>query len=77
MKLTLLEDGVLDYKGDGLTLATPNGLPTASLGAGIKPAPKGQKQRGLKGLEKHIENCQQCSNALCDVGKGLAKNLWK
>ena len=30
MKLTLLEDGVLDYKGDAVRLAVPNAVPAGS-----------------------------------------------
>ena len=73
MKLNLLEDGVLDYKGDAATLATPNGVPTASMGAGIKPAPK---LRPKKSFEDHVGECPQCSqNRLCEIGKRLSEYL--
>ena len=70
MKLSLLEDGVLDYKGDGLTLAVPNAVAAGSIGAGVKPAPIDLFREEF---EEHIEECPQCSmGRLCDIGKLLS-----
>jgi len=70
MKLTILEDGVLDYKGRGATLAVPNAVPSGSMGAGVKHAPKA---RAKNTFEEHIKDCPSCSSdKLCDFGKNLA-----
>jgi hypothetical protein len=70
MKLNLLEDGVLDYKGRKITLATPAPIPAGSLGAGVKPAPQTQPSRRLRG---HLKDCPVCSTGkLCEFGERLA-----
>ena len=75
MKLILLEDGVLDYKGDAAVLATPNGLPMASLG-GVKPAPKPSPRTPRASFEDHIKECPRCSrNKLCEIGEKLSECL--
>ena len=74
MKRSLLEDGGLDYKGDGAGLATPNAVPIGGLGAGVTPAPKHRLEDKSK-FEQHIQDCPQCENKLCDVGRKLAHGL--
>ena len=74
MKLSLLEDGVLDYKGDGAVLATPNAVPAGAIGAGVTPAPK-HRLKDKSRFEQHIQDCPQCENKLCDVGRKLAHGL--
>lgn len=75
MKLTLLEDGVLDYKGPGRVLATPEGLPIAGLSSGVKPAPPRRELGKKEKLKNHIESCPACSDTLCSVGEKLANSL--
>lgn len=75
MKLSLLEDGVLDYKGNARVLAIPNANPVGSLGAGVKPAPKDRNATPRGRFEEHVNSCPQCKESLCDVGRILAKNL--
>jgi len=72
MKLTLLEDGVLDYKGPGLSY--PNGgvgnpVPAGSMkGPGVKPAPNPQEES----LSSHLLKCKKCRGGTkCDVAKTL------
>jgi hypothetical protein len=74
MKLSLLEDGVLDYKGNGAVLATPNAVPAGAMGTGVSPASK-NSLKGKRKLEQHIETCLRCKNKLCDVGERLVNNL--
>ena len=76
MKLTLLEDGVLDYKGPAATLATPNAVPAGSIGVRVKPSPKPRVPSGKEQFEDHIAECPQCSrNNLCSTGIILANDL--
>ena len=74
MKLSLLEDGVLDYKGNARVLATPSADPAGTMGAGVKPAPMsrtGSRER----FEQHVQDCPQCGDTICDVGLLLTQNL--
>jgi hypothetical protein len=76
VKLNLLEDGVLDYKGDGLTLATPNAVPNGSLkGAGVKPAPT-TRRSSVDRLKEHLSDCPVCSTGkLCKFGERLTDSI--
>ena len=74
MKLSLLEDGVLDYKGNARTLATPNADPAGTIGAGIKPAPMSRIGARAR-FEQHVKDCPQCGESICDVGQLLIQNL--
>ena len=76
MKLTLLEDGVLDYKGDAATLATPNAVPSGSIGVRVKPSPEPKTPSSKEQFEDHIAECPQCANnKLCSVGIILTNDL--
>ena len=75
MKLTLLEDGVLDYKGDGAVLATPNAVPVGALGARIKNAAPEHRLKDKNRFEQHIQDCPACGDKLCDIGEKLARSL--
>lgn len=72
MKLTLLEDGVLDYKGSGQTLAVPNPIPSGALNLRRNPPKSKQNNR----LKNHINNCPVCSSGeLCDFAERLIASI--
>ena len=75
MKLSLLEDGVLDYKGNARVLATPSADPAGALGAGVKQAPPKARLGHKARFEQHIQDCPSCIDTLCTVGEMLSKNL--
>lgn len=77
MKLTFLEDGVLDYKGRGRTLATPEPVPDGALKHPELKFDSLKHQSTLLGrLKIHFKDCPQCSkDKLCTVGERIIKTL--
>lgn len=76
MKLSLLEDGVLDYKGDAARLAVPNAVPVGSIRTGVKPGPKPKKTTPLQKLKNHVKDCPQCSkDKMCEIGARIAESF--
>lgn len=74
MKLTFLEDGVLDYKGQKRTLATPEAIPNGALKPGPELAPLGHHFSLLEKLKLHFRDCPQCSkDKLCTTGEQIVK----
>ncbi len=76
MKLTFLEDGVLDYPRDGnnhkITLAISNPIPAGAIGDNLTLPFDLELHREL---EQHIENCQECDEKLCSLGEKLVTDL--
>lgn len=77
MKLKLLEDGVLDYKGNVRTYAVPNAIPAGSINADIKPAPVRKPLSKVEELKEHLLTCPVCSagEKLCKFAEILVNSI--
>ena len=67
MKLSLLEDGVLDYRGDVAHPATPQGSPTKAMpntgvaGAGTDMSPEDEEESLLQKSKKKVKKTRDKS----------------